>query len=384
MHAPPFPSLGTHVAVSLAGVGSVLPDPRVSNQEILDRVRPARPDGRLLEPEWIERHIGIVERRLDFDFDARCKHTREEGGLYDGDLAVNAARRALEDAQVAADDVDVLVHVSSTPDYLACEEHLRFITTELGLRRDTDLVHHNLGCAGLSAGFRTASAYLIAESPAVALVVATNCPSGYFAREASPHYKEHPSGNGWLVPLIFADGGAAAVFRSGPQADASPRGLCMVRAETSPEIELVTYPAGGCLHHTSSENVGEHVFLMDAKRVRDVFAPLMQRNVELLKRDWPAHVKPFVGVDFDVDRVSRWYLHQANGIVVRQASDLLGLPAERVPLNVDRYGNTSAASTLILLDEDRRAGRVHDGDLVVFMWIGAGNGAMNGYAALVL
>ena len=59
-------------------------------------------------------------------------------------------------------------------------------------------------------------------------------------------------------------------------------------------------------------------------------------------------------------------------------------PPERVPLNVDRYGNTSAASTLLLLDEDRRAGRVHDGDLVVFMWIGAGNGAMNGYAALVL
>jgi 3-oxoacyl-[acyl-carrier-protein] synthase-3 len=55
-----------------------------------------------------------------------------------------------------------------------------------------------------------------------------------------------------------------------------------------------------------------------------------------------------------------------------------------VPISVDHYGNTSAASTLILLDEDRRAGRVAEGDLVVFMWIGAGNGAMNGYAAAVL
>ncbi len=53
-------------------------------------------------------------------------------------------------------------------------------------------------------------------------------------------------------------------------------------------------------------------------------------------------------------------------------------------LNVDHYGNTSAASTLILLDEDRRAGRVGEGDLVVFLWIGAGNGAMNGYAAVAL
>ena len=58
--------------------------------------------------------------------------------------------------------------------------------------------------------------------------------------------------------------------------------------------------------------------------------------------------------------------------------------AVRGPVGVGHCGNTSAASTLILLDEDRRAGRVRDGDLVAFLWIGAGNGAMNGYAAMVL
>lgn len=384
MHAPSFPALHTEVAVSLMGVGSFLPERRVSNEQIIDRVRPARPDGRPLEPEWIERHVGIVERRLDFDFDTHRKHSRDEGGLYDGDLALRAARRALDDSEIDAGDVDLLVHVSTTPDTIACQEHFRFLTTELGLRRDTDLVHHNLGCAGLSAGFRTATSYLLAASPATALVVATNCPSGYFSAEANPHYKMHPSGNGWLVPLVFADGAGAAVFRSTPQAHDPPRGLCMVRSETSPGIELVSYPAGGCLEHTSASNVGDHLFLMNGKRVAEVFAPLMQRNMELLAADWPTRIKPFVGVDFDIGRVARWYLHQANGIVVRQASELLGLPPERVPLNVDRYGNTSAASTLILLDEDRAAGRVDEGDLVVFMWIGAGNGAMNGYAALVL
>jgi 3-oxoacyl-[acyl-carrier-protein] synthase III len=114
-----------------------------------------------------------------------------------------------------------------------------------------------------------------------------------------------------------------------------------VRYETDAQTELVTYPAGGCLHRTSVSNVDDHLFLMDGKRVAQVFAPLMQRNMD-------------------------------------------GLPADRIPLNVDRYGNTSAASTLLLLDEDRRTDRVRDGDLVVFMWIGAGNGAMNGYAALVV
>jgi len=104
----------------------------------------------------------------------------------------------------------------------------------------------------------------------------------------------------------------------------------------------------------------------------------------MLAEDWPARVAPVVGRDFDIDLVARWYLHQANGVVVREAAKMLELPPERVPIGVDHYGNTSAASTLILLDEDRRAGRVHEGDLVAFLWIGAGNGAMNGYAVMVL
>ena len=104
----------------------------------------------------------------------------------------------------------------------------------------------------------------------------------------------------------------------------------------------------------------------------------------MLQEDWPTTVKAFTGADFEIDAVDRWYLHQANAVVVRQAIEMLALPPERVPISVDHYGNTSAASTLILLDEDRRAGRVKEGDLVVFLWIGAGNGAMNGYAAVAL
>ena len=123
---------------------------------------------------------------------------------------------------------------------------------------------------------------------------------------------------------------------------------------------------------------------MDGVKVAEVFPALMARNFQMLQEDWPARIKPVTGTDFDIGSVARWYLHQANGVVVRQAAEMLGLPPERVPIGVDHYGNTSAASTLILLDEDRRAARVRHGDLVAFLWIGAGNGAMNGYAAMVL
>ena len=157
-----------------------------------------------------------------------------------------------------------------------------------------------------------------------------------------------------------------------------------MRSETSPDIGLVTYPGGGCLHHTAASNLADHVFLMDGVKVAEVFPPLMARDFQMLQEDWPTTIKSFTGADFDVDAVARWYLHQANGVVVGQAIEMLGLPPERAPISVDHYGNTSAASTLILLDEDRRAGLVNKGDLVVFLWIGAGNGAMNGYAAVGL
>jgi 3-oxoacyl-[acyl-carrier-protein] synthase-3 len=366
-------------------VGSYLPERRVSNEEILEYLHPVRPDGRPLEPEWVVKHLGIYERRLDYEFGGGHKRSRADGGLYDGDLALRAVRAALVDAGIDAADVDVVVHVSTTPDLIACQDHFRFLMTELGLRRDVDLVHHNLGCAGLSSGFRTAACSLVSMVPATALVVGSNCPSGYFGPEVHDYYYEHESGLGWLAPLMFADGAGASVWRSTPRdASCGPTGLLSVRNETSPDIGLVTYPGGGCLHHTSASNLADHVFLMDGVKVAEVFPPLMERDFHMLQEDWPTAVKPFTGGDFDVDAVTRWYLHQANGVVVRQAIEMLGLPPERVPISVDHYGNTSAASTLILLDEDRRAGRVKEGDLVVFMWIGAGNGAMNGYAAVAL
>jgi len=377
--------LAAEVCVSLIGVGSYLPDRRVSNEEILEYLRPTRPDGRPLEPEWVVKHLGINERRLDYEFGGRRKRSRAEGGLYDGDLALRASRAAFVDAGLDADEIDVVVHVTTTPDLIACQDHFRFLATELGLRPDADLVHHNLGCAGLSSGFRSAACSLVSLAPATALVVASNCPSGYFGPEVHDYYYKHQSGLGWLAPLMFADGAGASVWRSTPRdAQDGPTGLLSVRNETCPDVGLITYPGGGCLHHTSASNVADHVFLMDGVKVAEVFPPLMARDFQMLQEDWPSTVKPFTGADFDVEAVARWYLHQANGVVVRQAIEMLGLPPDRVPISVDHYGNTSAASTLILLDEDRRAGRVKEGDLVVFLWVGAGNGAMNGYAAVAL
>ena len=381
-----YSTLGSQVSVTVAGVGSYLPEQRVSNRQMLERVDPRHPDGTPFGPDWIERHVGINERRLDFDFAAGRKRERSEGGLFDGDLALRAARAALADAHVDASTVDILVHVTTTPDTIACADHLRFLTTELGLRRGIDLVHHNLGCAGLAAGLRTAAAYLRCVAPSDCARRGQQLPVRLLrqrGRRLLPLARERLrlALSARLQRWRGSRGAARRDPVSGRPPGWAPRGT--VRDEPRHPFGDVS---SGWLppSYLGSRTSADHLFLMDGRRVNEVFAPLMQRDMEMLKEDWPTDIAPILGVGFDANRVVRWYMHQANGVVVRHAGELLGLPAERIPLNVDRYGNTSAASTLILLDEDRQANRVREGDLVVFLWIGAGNGAMNGYAALIL
>lgn len=365
----------------ILGTGSFLPETRITNEDLLGMYHPHGPSGDPITPDWIERHFGIITRALDIEPKTVTKRSREDGGLYDGDYSVRASRVALEDAGVRADEVDVIVHVSCTPDETVCAGHFRFITTKLGLRRDVKLVAHNLGCAGLAPGIQSAFTYIKANGgDTTVLLVASNCPSGHMSREALGFYRDHPNPWGWASPAVFGDGAGAIVMRLNGH---SGRGLVGTDYESNPNYPLVVYGGGGCVQHSCSSNLWNHLYLMDAKLVGKVFMPLMQRNYELLTENWDQTTDGDLG-PFNPDKVSRWYFHQANAHMVRATAQVMGIPLEKVPINVDLYGNSSAASTLILLDEDRRAGRVKAEDLVVFMWIGAGNGAMNGYASVII
>ena len=158
-----------------------------------------------------------------------------------------------------------------------------------------------------------------------------------------------------------------------------------MRYETDPDVTLVTYPAGGCLNHTSEANVADNVFLMDGVKVAEVFVPLVDAQFRDAQRRL----------------ADQGQAHDGHGLRHRLGCSLVFAPSEwrggspgggdAQALHLSGSPSVStaqkwfaASSTLILLDEDRRAGRVHEGDLVAFLWIGAGNGAMNGYATMVL
>ena len=363
----------------IVGTGSFICTPLVQNATLFGWLQPRRPDGEPVAPEWLEKNLGVRTRSFDLDFETGRKRSRAEGGLYDGDIALRAARASLKDAGLDATDVDVLVHVSCTPDTLFFQDHLRFLTAELGLRRDAHLLHFDLGCAGLAPALRAVRSELsTAGEEATVLLVASNCSSSYLTRDTIDLYLDHPDPWAWLSPALFGDGAGALVLRSGGRG--AERGVLDLWYETQPEISLVTYGAGGGTAPTNARNLAEHIFLMEPQAVARSYTPILRMTFERLVQNWPTRVQPVVGHPFDLDRIKRWYLHQANQPAVVRTAQEIGLPLDRVPTNVQCYGNTCAASTLLLFDSDRRRRSVQEGDLVAFLWIGAGSGAQYGYA----
>ena len=90
-------------------------------------------------------------------------------------------------------------------------------------------------------------------------------------------------------------GGCGVAFDTARREQTVRNGLLSVRCETSPDIGLVTYTGGGCLHHTSASNLADHVFLMDGVKVAEVFPPLIDPGFQMLEDDWPTTVKAFDG-----------------------------------------------------------------------------------------
>lgn len=358
------------MGIRIIGTGRHLPEQEADNDMLLAFLGPPRkPGGEPITGSWLEKHFGVKRRRFDFDFAAGRKRIPEEGGLFDNDLAARAVENALREAGISARELDSVVHVSCTPDRdPRCLQNMIGLVRMLGLRSDADLDHQNLGCAGLAKGLRSARASIVGGLARYVAVVASNTTSPQLVRDHYADQKRLGFEWAWLSPAVFADGAAAMILTDDAPAGS---GLLATAYETHPETELVRFPGGGGLNPTCLLNTAEHAYVMDAKAVSTVFEPLMRRNLEMLRA-----ATGMEATNFD------WVLvHQANGPLVRAFGATLGLPESRVPINIDRYGNTSSASTLLLLDELRKSGEIKTGQTVLFLWIGAGVGAMNGFAA---
>ena len=311
---------------TIVGVGSVLPERIVPNSEFERYVDTS--------DEWIRERTGIKERHF-----ASADETTS-------DLAVAAGRIALETAGIAAEQLDLIVCATCTPDTPIPAAGV-WIQRKLGIAAPAFDV--NGACAGFSYAFSTATAFI--ESGHAETVLVTG------AEEMSKVMDL----NDRATCILFGDGAGAAVLRRSE----SPGVLGSVLGADGTAAEILLIPAGGSRAPASHETVDAHDHALRMPNGREVFkrAVVEMSNAcrQLLEKS-----------GFTPDDVDLLIPHQANARIMIAVAERLGISMDRAVVDVETVGNTSAASIPIALDRAYRAGRVHEGDLVLLTSFGAG------------
>ena len=311
------------LAVAITGLGSYLPERVVTNDDLAQRLDTS--------DEWIRTRTGILERHYAAAEEATS------------DLALMAARRALEDAELDPSDIDVLIIATTTPDH-PVPATAPIVAARLGLTCTAfDL---NAACSGFVYGLQV-GATLAAAGARVLLVGA----------ETLTRYVDHDDRS---IAVLFGDGAGAVVLEADPAASIGPFDL----GSDGSEIEVLWMRAGASrepfdpvLHADASSRM--------AMRGGDVYRHAVMR---MTTSSQTVLEQAGIGVE-DVDLMVG---HQANQRILEAVGQRLGIPEGRSHVTVDRHGNTSAASIPLALDDARRAGLLHPGGRVLLTAFGGG------------
>jgi 3-oxoacyl-[acyl-carrier-protein] synthase III len=324
----PASSLNTACLRSVVtGTGSALPSRVLTNQELEKMVDTS--------DEWITSRTGIKERRIAAD------------GEYLSQYATEASRKALEMSGVAAEELDLILCATVTPDRLipstACT-----IQHNLGARRAAafDLA---AGCSGYIYALAVADRFLASGTYRHALVIGGELLSKYV------DWKDR------TTCIIFADG-AGATLLSARQGIAGVLATSL-RSDGS-MADFIYIPAGGTILPTSEKTVQEGLHYIRMKG-NETFK-IAVRSIEEVSRE------VITAAGLTASDIDHYIPHQANRRIIEAVGTRLGLRPEQVFLNIDRVGNTSSASIPIALDEAVRSGRVQPGDILLFAAFGAG------------
>ncbi|MGQ0555210.1 MAG: beta-ketoacyl-ACP synthase III [Nitrospiraceae bacterium] len=310
----------------IAGIGSYVPARVLTNADLERMVATS--------DEWIRERTGIRERRIAATGEA-CS-----------DLAVQAGKRALTAAGLAATDLDMILVATCTGDY--------------PLPATACLVQHQLGaikaaacdlsaaCCGFVYALSVADAYIKTGMRHVLVI-------GSEVMSAITDWTDRNT------CVLFGDGAGAAVV----SASNGERGILSTHLRSDGTLcELIMVPGGGSRTPPSEKVIDERLQYIKMKG-NETFKVAVRSLEEIARSTLAAnHLR--------VEDIDLYVPHQANIRILKAVMERLSLPIEKVMLNVDRYGNTSAASIPIALDEAVREGRIKDGSLVLLGAFGAG------------
>jgi 3-oxoacyl-[acyl-carrier-protein] synthase-3 len=317
--------LRTLTGVQVLGTGSFAPQNVVSNEDLASLG---------IDAEWIVQRTGIRERR------------RAPPGVATSDLAHEAARRCLEQAGARAEDVDLIVVGTMTPDTLMPSTACHVQRQLGGVAPAMDV---NAACAGFMYALTTAMHFVAGGGSRLALAIGADTMS----RTVDPADKK-------TYPL-FGDGAGAVLLGPGSNGQGL---LAYTLGADGSGADLLCIPGGGSREPLSAQSIaeGRQFMRMDGRSVFKWAVRLVAESiVEALHH---AQLTPA-----ELDLV---VLHQANIRILDAAVEDLAIPRHKLAVNLDRYGNTSAGSIPLVLDELNRAGRIHRGDKLLVCGFGAG------------
>ena len=315
-----------NIGTRLIGTGSYMPDLKLTNEMLESMVD--------TNDEWIVKRTGIRERRI-----AQNTATWE--------LALEAGRRALEDAALDASELDLIIVGTATPDFFTPSVSC-MVQGKLGASKAMafDL---SAACSGFVYSVDVADSFIRAGKAKNVLVICAETLSRII------DYADRST------CVIFGDGAAAAVFQASEQEGVlttymranGTLGECL-KAQCLPvEDPLAQGPRAVC-DHRFLKMAGSDVFRFTASAVPEAIdAVLHQANMTADQIDW-------------------FVLHQANVRILQMVTTRYGLDPKKVYVNIDRYGNTSGVSVALCLDEMRKNGQLTAGQHIVISGFGGG------------
>ena len=310
----------------IIGTGSYVPETIFTNKYLETLVD--------TKDEWIQKNLGIKERRISADNQATS------------DLASKAGEKAIKDAGLKKEDIDLIIVATATPDRLA-PSTAAIVQDQLeaynAVAFDISAV-----CSGFLYAMSVASSFIASGVYDNVLVIGADT----FSRVTDWTRRDC---------VFFGDGAGAVVMSAGNVNE----GFIAYRLYTDGRGKWnYTVPAGGSEMPTTKETLknGKQFFQMNGRAVYETATKVLPKAIFQVLKD----------TGLSIDNINLMIPHQPSIKILEETAKIIKLPFEKVMTNMDKYANTSGATIPLLLDETKRAGKINNGDYILFAAVGSG------------
>jgi 3-oxoacyl-[acyl-carrier-protein] synthase-3 len=315
------------LSASIIGTGSFVPEKVLSNADLERMVE--------TNDEWIVTRTGIRQRRIAAEDQTTS------------DLAAEAAKAAMLNAGVGPEEIDMIIVATVTPDMFfpstAC-----FVQTKIGAK-NAACFDVSAACSGFLFALETARQFIASGARKTVLVIGA---------EKLSTIVDWTDRN---TCVLFGDGAGAAILRHKPGA----RGIIHTHmGSDGRQSEILYIPGGACRTPVTAENAAQRLntIKMNGKETyKQAVTAMMDAGNRVLEAG-----------GIRAEDLACIIPHQANVRIIEAIADRIGIPMERFLVNLDKFGNTSAAAVAIALDEANRTGRMKEGDYILLVVFGGG------------